>query len=106
MFSSYRRQPSVSDLVAYGIAFLVAICGGLLLASVAIIVRGLCLSVLWGWLIVPVFGLAPLSVAAALGLALFLTFLLRGKQKELGWCSLLVESAWALLFGYILRLFI
>lgn len=56
-----------------------AICGALA------IVRGITLSVLWGWFIVPLFALPPLGIVQAIGLMLvinFLTFRAEDTKKE------------------------
>ena len=60
-------------------------CVGLLvLAVVAIVVgavmNGYVLSVLWGWFVVPVFSVPPLSIATAIGLSLAIGMLV--KQGE------------------------
>lgn len=47
--------------------------GGTILASV--IVRGYTLSVLWGWFVVPLFGLPALNIPLAFGLVLVATTL-------------------------------
>lgn len=59
--------------VAMAIALLV---GGTIFAIiVSVLLNGYVLSVLWGWFIVPVFGLPALSIPVAIGLALVVSFL-------------------------------
>lgn len=46
-----------------------------LLVALGAVLNGWALSILWGWFIAPLFGLPTLSVPAAIGLALVVTFL-------------------------------
>ena len=72
----------------------------------ALVVRGFCLSVLWGWLIVPVFHVPALTIAAALGLSVFLCYLLRHQKEAGGFWTILGEGVVALGVGYLIHLFI
>lgn len=48
---------------------------GVVATAVIVIYKGFILSVLWGWFIVPVFGLPALPVVAAIGINLVISFL-------------------------------
>ena len=80
--------------------------GVLLLCVLAVLVRGLCLSVLWGWLIVPVFGLPALGIAPAIGLTVFLNFLLDHKKEEHAAADIIVVPLFVLGVGWLIHLFI
>ena len=80
--------------------------GIVVMLILAVLVRGYCLSVLWGWLIVPVFGLPALSIAAALGLTVFLSLLLNNTKKDGTFSDVFVNPLVALGLGYIVKLFI
>ena len=49
---------------------------------VATALRGFVLATLWGWFVVPVFQVPPVSVAKACGLALVVTLLTQGVSKK------------------------
>jgi hypothetical protein len=85
---------------------------------VSAIVNGYALSVLWGWFIVPTFELPQLSVAAAIGLALTVSYVtnharIGEKTPKTPYAELLVELALltflkpmlVLSLGYICTLF-
>ena len=80
--------------------------GVLVLCTLAVLVRGLCLSILWGWLIAPVFGLPALGVAPAIGLTVFLNFLLNHKKEEQTVADVIVAPLFALGIGWAIHLFI
>jgi hypothetical protein len=80
--------------------------GTLTLVVLAILVRGFCLSILWGWLIVPVFGLPALGVAPAIGLTVFLNLLLNHSKVESSLGGVLASPFVALLLGWVVHLFI
>lgn len=80
--------------------------GVLLLCILAVLVRGLCLSILWGWLIAPVFGVPALGVASAIGLTVFLNFLLNHKKEEQTVADVFVAPLFALGVGWVIHLFI
>jgi len=80
--------------------------GATVLAILAVLVRGYCLLILWGWLIAPVFGLPALGVAPAIGLALFLGLLLNQAEKSLSIGQILAQPLVALGIGYLVHLFI
>ncbi len=46
------------------------------------VVRGITLSILWGWFAVPIFGLPPLSVTQAIAVSLVVGFLFHQNQPE------------------------
>ena len=77
---------------------------GFLVAGV--LIRGLCLSVLWGWLIVPVFHLPRLSIAAALGLSVVLNFFHPASTKDKTLKGTFSEMLAMLLIGYVIHFFI
>lgn len=83
-----------------------ATAGVLLLCVLAVLVRGLCLSILWSWLIAPVFGLPALGVAPAIGLTVFLNFLLNHKKEEQTLADVFVAPLFALGVGWAIHLFI
>lgn len=79
-----------------------------LVASVTF--SGYTLSVLWGWFIVPMFGLPALAIPAALGVMLIATYLTKGvptkaEQEEVKWYYGWVKSLLALLIGAIYKAF-
>ena len=80
--------------------------GALTLCIVSVLVRGLCLSILWAWLIAPVFGLPTLGVAPAIGLVVFLNVLLDHQREEHGAADVLFAPAFALGVGWLIHLFI
>lgn len=49
---------------------------------IAAILNGWALSIIWGWFVVPLFGLPSLSVPAAIGLALTLNLFVRPEYDE------------------------
>ncbi len=95
----------MKNSVATGLAALLLFPWALGLIAASVLIRGSCLSVLWGWLIVPVFHLPRLSIAAALGLSLVLNFFhpatKQGTLKS-ACCEMLV----ALLMGYVVHFFL
>jgi len=80
--------------------------GVLLLCVLALLIRGVCLSILWGWLIAPVFGLPVVGVAPAIGLTVFLNFLLNHKQEEQTVADVFVVPLFVLGVGWVIHLFI
>ena len=77
-----------------------------MLCVLSILVRGICLSILWGWLIAPVFGLPALGIAPALGLTVFLNFLLNHKKEEHAAADIIVAPLFVLGVGWVIHLFI
>lgn len=80
--------------------------GVLLLCVLAVLIRGVCLSILWGWLIAPVFALPALGVAPAIGLTVFLNFLLDHKKEEHAAADIFVAPLFVLGVGWVIHLFI
>ena len=91
----------------------------LLLSPVSAILKGLVLRILWGWFIVPLTNLPPLTIPMALGVSLVVSFLTYqyAKQPENTdedqvtalLKSLLMsffQPAIVLLFGWIYHLFV
>ena len=87
-------------------AFFMLAAGGIVLFLAALFTRGFCLSVLWGWFMVPVFGLPTLPIAAALGIALLLNYCLRASKEGGGLLAVFTEGAVVLILGYLFHLFI
>lgn len=100
---------------------LLAVLGGLALLVgtlvFAAIFRGYALSILWGWFIIPVFHLPPLSVPYAIGFALVVSYLTHqtipsdnsDEHESFGYKIFKViimaatTPAFALLFGWIVH---
>lgn len=62
-----------------GIAILLI--GALIVVPLAIL-RGWVFSVLWGWFIVPIFGLPALGIATAIGVMFTVTYLVSGSKAN------------------------
>lgn len=60
----------------------IAVIGVFALVIAGSIWRGLILSVIWAWLIVPVFSVPELQIAHAIGLAAVVAFFSHGKYSE------------------------
>ncbi len=56
--------------------------GVVLLIAVSAILNGWVLSIMWSWFIVKTFGLAPLSIPAAIGLAMVVGFLTKSYNSK------------------------
>jgi|OM-RGC.v1.031168147 hypothetical protein len=56
----------------------------IVLFTVGAILKGWVLSILWGWFIVPVFHLPQLSVVAAIGVAMALSYTVNGLTSGKG----------------------
>ena len=87
------------------------------LAFLGAIWRGYAFSILWGWFIVPIFGLPVLSIPLAIGLSMVVSFLTYQfihtvddrsvKDKAIEGISLgILHPAFALFFGWIVTLFL
>lgn len=78
------------------LAILGSIVGVGLLMVFSAIFNGYALSVLWGWFIVPTFGLPALAVAPAIGVALVVSYLthqeLKPNKKDEGFGDVLVRG--------------
>ena len=84
---------------------------------VAVVFNGYALSVLWGWFMVPTFGLPPLAVAPAIGVSLVVSFLTnhdddsvkveRSSGEAIGRSVglAILRPAFALFFGWIVHFF-
>jgi hypothetical protein len=87
--------------VAYTLALLAFLGGAFGIVAVATIWRGYVLSVIWGWLVVPMFALPPITVLGAIIISMMVGFLTyqhstspRDPEKT-GWGHMLGIS-----FGY------
>ena len=92
-------------MVAAVSAFTGCIGGVLALGVVAIIVRGFVLTKLWGWFVVPVFGLPALHIAAAVGLSLLLGYLLSTTKEKTSLVGIFANAGAAYLVGWVIHLF-
>lgn len=102
-------------------------CGMTLLALLAIpvvpvvgsIASGFALSVLWGWFVVPLFGVPNLTIAQAIGLSMVVGFLTyqyhdNHKKEEMSLAGkiiylvllAIIQPAVTLVIGYIVHLFV
>lgn len=91
--------------------------GVVILMVFSAICNGYALSILWGWFVVPVFGLPQLTVVSAIGIAMIVSYLTREidgeKNKDKGFGAKMLEGtivavlkpSFALLFGYIVHSF-
>jgi high-affinity Fe2+/Pb2+ permease len=91
--------------------YILAAIGIPLLLAASSIWRGFALSILWGWFIVPVFGLPALSIPFAIGLSLVVGFLTdHVDDKDGDWSAAVYKAAIgpavALLIGWIVTKFI
>jgi uncharacterized membrane protein SpoIIM required for sporulation len=96
----------VAKLIGYAVAIVTFLAGVVFLTLAAVLIRGYCLSVLWGWFVVPIFGLPALTIAGALGLALVLNYFLRASKEGGGLTNVFSEAVVVLVIGYIFHLFI
>lgn len=104
------------------LAGVMVITGGCLLVVFLIIgnalLNGFVFQQLWAWFVVPIFGLSFLTLPAAIGLGMavtFLTFQYVLEPKDSGWTDneklvravgmMVLRPMLALLFGYIVHLF-
>lgn len=78
--------------------------------SASVVLNGYVLSVLWGWFIVPVFGLPALTIPVAIGIALVISFLTHqlnlNDGDETGWKQLafsFLHPLLTLLAGWIVK---
>lgn len=90
-------------------------CVGLLVLVVVSIVvgavmNGYVLSVLWGWFVVPIFNVPPLSVATAIGLSLAIGMLVKhgnsSSEKKKETSDAIIEIVSAAVFAPLFTLFI
>ncbi len=59
------------------------VCFGLfVIAPIGVVLKGWALSTLWGWFIVPTFGIPSLSIPAAIGISLIAAYLAKPVMPE------------------------
>lgn len=93
------------------LAFLASI---IVLVVISSILRGYVLSVLWGWFVVPTFGLPALSIPIAIGISLILAFtthqisVKKEEDKSFGtqFSNIILHPLLVLAIGWIVTLFI
>lgn len=109
MTTAAPSKPSADFWV--GLFSPVIIAGYLLIIAPMVILKAWVITILWGWYIVPAFGLAPLRMVYAFGLALLVSYLTfhytedkRGFWAKLGFG--LFSSVMVLLVGWIGTFFI
>lgn len=86
---------------------------------VATLVNAMVTATLWGWFIVPVFGLPPLGLAEAAGLSLIVSYLAKGTEEDsdqkskdistmlsISLIRLLFKAFFSLLMGWIIYQFV
>lgn len=100
------------------LAILGAIAAVPIIIALSSIFNGYALCVLWGWFMVPTFGLPKISIPAAIGIALVIRYLTRemsasksdeeGGFKESLLMDILIailQPSFALFFGWIVHLY-
>jgi len=89
------------------------------LRVISVVASGYALTVLWGWFVIPTFGAPALSLPAAYGLSMIVSFMTYQETKSVAtsddssiWMTLLkgffmaiFRPAFALLFGWLVHLF-
>lgn len=82
------------------------------LMSAVVILRGYVLSILWGWIIVPIFGLPAIGVAQAIGISIVVGLMTHqyvpSKDKEV-WMPIITSIltlVFALIMGSVVRLWL
>lgn len=95
--------------------FLGGIVGFMLLIVVNSIFNGYVLSVLWGWFVVPTFNAPALGIVPAIGIALVVGYLIQqtndtkneplGEQIAEATMTTILKPSFALLFGWVIHLF-
>jgi hypothetical protein len=93
---------ALETVVATYLAAVVGVAG---LYLTAILCRGFVLTVLWGWFVVPVFGLPALGIASALGLTVLLNNLLGHKREAKSLTDIFLMALAALGVGWLIHLF-
>ncbi len=102
------------EIIVALFAVLGLVVAGVLLAALSAVVNGWVLSILWGWFMVPTFGLPALSIPAAIGVALVVHYLTSefndAKDPERKWYVPLIyaltKPLCALLVGAIVHSFL
>lgn len=99
-------------------AVLRGIVGVAVLKFISVIFNGYVLNLLWGWFVVPVFGLPHLSIVPAIGIAIVISYLthqlpnIKEEKMELrekiarNTAIAIREPLLALFFGWIVHFFI
>lgn len=102
-----------TGLACFGLLALVVVS-----VVVSALMNGWVLSVLWGWFVVPLFNVQPLSVATAIGLSLAIGMLVSressssDEKKDLSDAiagvvvRVVFASLFTLFFGWIVKLFV
>ena len=104
-----NRQPKENMLA------LTAVLGILAVTALGFVWSGFALSILWGWFMVPTFGLAPLSIPSAIGVSMVMGYITHQYQKKntsdiIVWAGVadavadtLLRPAMTLLAGWIVK---
>ena len=108
-----NHQISDNVVADFGLKMLI-IAGLFLFVAPLAILRAWVLSWLWQWYVVPHFGVAPLPVAIAFGLALIASYIKAStstvkkeyRETTLEWVSMFVNPLAALLIGWIGSFFV
>lgn len=93
------------------VTVLIAIPATVLVIAGLAIIRGLVVSYMWGWFMVPIFALPEISIVPAIGIAMTLSYLIKGlpEVKKEEWKEILLRNALGplsvLSVGYIVHLF-
>jgi len=96
------------------VAFLVAsvVLGVVAMILVATLLRGWALSVLWGWFVVPIFGVPALGIAQAIAVAMVVSMLTHqyvpSKEKDTWgpWAQIFLAPLFAVGIGWIVKQYI
>lgn len=107
-----KTDTSLDDILKPIAGLILLIPGFCLLIAASAVWRGYVLSILWGWFMVPAFGLPALTVPLAIGLSLVVGFLTahrlkKDKDFEWGWAigNMIFAPAMVLLIGWIVTRF-
>lgn len=71
-----------ASILAVLLAVLIALMLFVVVVGGTAVIRGVTLSILWSWFMVPVFGLPALSIASAIGLCLVAGYIFHKFQPE------------------------
>ncbi|MCU4119322.1 hypothetical protein [Variovorax sp. N23] len=107
-----KTDTALDDILKPIAGLVLVVPGVILLIAASATWRGYVLSILWGWFMVPAFGLPGLTVPLAIGLALVIGFLTERsakKKEDFDWgiaiAQLIFSPAIALLIGWIVTRF-